>query len=177
MDFSHARFNILLPRIDFQMNETGDLWSDAESINREVSRACVMSEPLAYIPLFDFEMLDEYNSLLFRAFNENDQASADMLYGSRDCDFAVSNIGTYVYDRYSKSSASGSQRRAVVDLSEMYYGDVQNSLPNFTYGCILYASFWKGEIQCLLTANSSALSSPFHQRLIELFEKNILTLL
>jgi hypothetical protein len=144
-------------------SESEAVWTDASLVNNALNNLTREDEPVGFATLFEAE--DEWMHGYHKLF---ERTGDDELYKIRDCDFAVSNIGKYVYDKF-KDEENDSFK-----LSEMYYGDMQNSVPTLTYGCLLYASYWNDRLNMLLTTNSSSISVDRAQQLLGLIERNLI---
>jgi hypothetical protein len=60
-----------------------------------------------------------------------------------------------------------------VKLVETYFCDAMKSTPSIINGCVLYCSFWNGELQFALTLNASLIAKEHGQRLVDLFVSNL----
>jgi hypothetical protein len=185
MDFSVMGPHVMAAECYFSYPKSGELidnesfarhiWSSATAMNAEIAEKTSVTEVHSFKFLFDLEGLAEATKLFAKAYEHRDEETIEMLMVEKESDFAVSNIGRWVWDRKRPAWALDQKRDASprIKLVETYFADAMKSTPGFINGFVQYCSFWNGELDFSLTMNASLIGKEYGRRFVELYTANM----
>lgn len=167
LNFSDVRTHVAI--IDFALNSKkfgkyNNFWEDAKILNKLIQEKTDINQGILFSTTHDIEGLKEFN----RIFNRKKSVHEILTEASIEtqCDFAYSNLGSYVNDTVNIVSGP-------LTIKEIYCSDSLQSNPPMSIGIIHHIIFWKGEMMLQFGANKSKISSVNMNKYIENYKNQM----
>ena len=143
-----------------------DIWTDSAEINKQIDAVVNMEDGSFFTASHDFQEFEEFFSLV----QDPSMTLEEILTKCaevKDCDFMLSNIGTYAYEHAKQSSSA---QEGPLLTKEIYFGDSLSSFPATGSGLLVHSCLWNNQLMFQVSANKASIDSAHVDRFVELFK-------